>query len=148
MQTVILEDDYKKFIDYSVAHQAMNVHHPIQVEVIDEKFNEDFMRLGHKLCEYERVEELSGMARRESKLKFDEVIHKAPTAIKCGMKINHYPTWKINPWEQWEDGYIEFFIRMDGLTGGNEIFIWQDIRMKHLPKILKTFAYKLEYWKI
>ena len=81
-------------------------------------------------------------------LKFDEVIHKAETAIKCGMKINHYPTWKINPWEQWEDGYIEFFIRMDGLTGGNEIFIWQDIRMKHLPKILKTFAYKLEYWKI
>jgi hypothetical protein len=106
------------------------------------------MRLGHKLCEYERVEELSGMARRESKLKFEEVIHNAPTAIKCGMKINHYPTWKINPWEQWEGGFIEFFIRMDGLTGGNEIFIWQDVRMKYLPKILKTFAYKLEYWKI
>jgi len=148
MQTVILDTDFKKLIDYSVAHQAMNVHHPLQVEVIEEKFNEDFMRFGHKICEYERVEELSGMARRESKLKFDEVIHKAPTAIKCGMKINHYPTWKINPWEQWEDGYIEFFIRMDGLTGGNEIFIWQDIRMKHLPKILKTFAYKLEYWKM
>jgi len=148
MQTVILDTDFKKLIDYSVAHQAMNVHHPLQVEVIEEKFNEDFMRFGHKICEYERVEELSGMARRESKLKFDEVIHKAPTAIKCGMKINHFPTWKINPWEQWEDGYIEFFIRMDGLTGGNEIFIWQDIRMKHLPKILKTFAYKLEYWKM
>jgi hypothetical protein len=126
----------------------MNVHHPIQVEVIDEKFNEDFMRLGHKLCEYERVEELSGFKRRSSTLKFEEVIHNAPTAIKCGMKINHYPSWKINPWEQWEDGYIEFFIRMDGLTGGNEIFIWQDIRMKYLKKILKEFAFKLEYWRM
>ena len=36
MQTVILDTDFKKLIDYSVAHQAMNVHHPLQVEIIDE----------------------------------------------------------------------------------------------------------------
>ena len=148
MQIVILDDDIQKFIDYSVAYQAMNIYNPVQVEVIDEKFYDDFMKFGHKICEYERIEELSGMARRESKLKFEEVIHKAETGIKCGMKINHYPHWKINPWEQWEDGFIEFFIRMDGVTGGNEIFIWQDVRMKYLKKILKEFAFKLEYWKI
>jgi hypothetical protein len=148
MQRVILDDEIKKFIDYSIAYQAMNTYNPVQIEVIDEKFNEDFMKLGHKLCEYERVEELSGLQRRSSTLKFEEVIHKSETAIKCGMKINHYPHWKINLWEQWEDGFIEFFIRMDGLTGGNEIFIWQDVRMKYLKKILKEFAFKLEYWKI
>ena len=148
MQRVILDDNYKAFRDYSVAYQAMNTYNPVQVEVIDEKFYDDFMKFGHKICEYERVEELSGMARRPSPLKFDDVIHKAETGIKCGMKVNHYPTWKINPWEQWEDGFIEFFIRMDGPTLGNEIFIWQDVRMKYLPKIIKEFAYKLEYWKI
>ncbi len=148
MQRVLLESDYKKVIDYSKAYQAMNIYNPLQLEVVDEKFNEDFMKFCHKICEYERIEELSGMARRTSSLKFTEVIHNSPTAIKCGMKINHYPQWKSQPWEQWEDGYIESFIRMDGLTGGNEIFIWQDIRMKYLPKILKEFAYKLEYWKI
>jgi hypothetical protein len=148
MQKVILQDNYKEFIDYSVAHQAMNVHHPIQVEVIDEKFNGDFMKFGHKICDHERIEELSGWQRRPSQLKFEDVIDRAHTAIKCGMKVNHFPQWKINPWDQWEDGYIEFYIRMDGFTPGNEIFIWQDIRMKKLPKILKEFAFKLEYWKI
>ena len=148
MQKIILTDDYKGFRDYSVAYQAMNVHHPIQVNVIDEKFNEDFMRLGHKICEYERVEELSGWARRPSLEKFENVIHNAETSVACGMKVNHYPQFRMNPWEQWEDGFIEFFIRMDGNTKGNEIFIWQDIRMKHLSKIIKEFAYKLEYWKV
>lgn len=148
MKRNILDENIQEFIDYSVAHQAMNVHNPVQLNIIDEKFNEDFMKFGHKISEHERIEELSGWSRRPSKLKFEEVIHKAQTAVACGMKVNHYPTWKINPWEQWEDGYIEFFIRMDGPTSGNEIFIWQDIRMKHLKKIIKEFAYKMEYWKI
>jgi hypothetical protein len=148
MKRVILDDNAKEFLNYTVAYQAMNVHNPMQVEVIDEKFNEDFIKLGHKLCEYERIEELSGWSRRPSILKFEEVIHKAETAIKCGMKINHFPQWKIHPWEQWEDGFIEFYIRMDGLTGGNEIFIWQDVRMKHLKKIINQFAFKMEYWKM
>ena len=37
MQIVILDDEIQKFIDYSVAHQAMNIYNPVQVEVIDEK---------------------------------------------------------------------------------------------------------------
>jgi hypothetical protein len=148
MQRTILDDNYKQFIDYTLAYQAMNVHHPMQVNVTDENFYDDFMKFGHKICEYERIEELSGWSRRPSQLKFEKVIDKASTAVACGMKINHFPQWKMNPWEQWEDGFIEFFIRMDGLTGGNEIFIWQDIRMKYLKKIVNEFAFKMEYWKM
>lgn len=148
MKRVILDDDYRKFIDYSIAYQTMNVSNPIQVEIIDENFNEEFIKFGHKICEYERIEELSGFQRKSSTLKFEEVIHKASTSSKCGMKINHFPQYKMLPWEQWGNGYIEFFIRMDGITGGNEIFIWQDIPMRYLTKIIKKFAYKLEYWEI
>jgi hypothetical protein len=148
MQRVILDDNSKEFIDYTVAYQAMNVHHPMQVNVIDENFYDDFMKFGHKICEHERIEELSGWSRRPAPFKFEEVIGYANTAIACGMKINHFPQWKVNPWEQWEDGYIEFFIRMDGPTKGNEIFIWQDIRMKYLKKIVNEFAFKMEYWRM
>lgn len=147
MKTVILEDDYKSFLNFSMSQQAMMPQNPVQVNIIDKKFNEDFMKLGHKICDHERIEELSGFARRPSPYRFDEVIYNAENSTACGMKVNHFPYWRIHPWEQWEDGFIEFFIRMEGPTNGNEIFIWQNIRMKYLKKIIEQFAFKMEYWK-
>lgn len=147
METKIVTNP-KELFDYSIAYQAMNPHHPIQVETIDPSINEEFMDYCHNLCEIEKVEELSGWARKPSSLKFEDVISKAPTAIKCGMKINHFPQWKIDDWEKWENGYIQVYIRMDSDVKGNEWFVWQYIRMNHLDTILNQFVDRLEYFYI
>jgi hypothetical protein len=148
METKIVTD-IEEVINYSLSYQAMNPHHQLQIEVINKEDNSEFLTFCHSIAEIEFVDELSGFQRKRSNtLKFEDVIGKAPTGIKCGMKVNHFPQYKIDNWEKWEDGYIQVYIRMDSNVKGNEWFIWQYIRMKHLPEILNQFQDKLEYFYI
>ncbi len=138
----------EKFINYTLSYQTFNPYHPVQVDVIDPQYYEEFLELCHSLQEYEFIDELSGgWARKRSKtLKFEDVIHKADTGIKCGMTVIHSPQYNMEFWENWEGGYIECFIRMDSDTKGNEWFIWQYIRMNHLNQIVEKMGDKLSYF--
>jgi hypothetical protein len=141
-------DEPKELINYSYAYQIRNLHHPVQVDVINEKDYREFLTFCHALAEYEFIDELSGggARKRSSTLKFEDVIHKSDTGIRCGMKINHFPQYRMDIWETWQGGYIECFIRMDSETKGNEWFIWQYIRMNHLETILKRFPTRLSWF--
>jgi hypothetical protein len=148
METKIVTD-IEEVINYSLSYQAMDTHNPIQIEVIEKSDYKEFLEFCHQLAEYEYIDELSGIQRKRSNtLKFEDVINKAPTGIKCGMKVNHFPQWKIEEFEKWPDGYIQAYIRMDSNVKGNEWFIWQYIRMNHLEEILTKFQDKLEYFYI
>ena len=149
METKIVTD-IEEVINYSLSYQAMNPHHPIQIEVIEKSEYKEFLEFCHQLAEYEFIDELSGgfSRKRSNTLKFKDVINNSPTGLKCGMKVNHFPQWKIEEFEKWSDGYIQAFIRMDSNVKGNEWFIWQYIRMNHLEEILTKFQDKLEYFYI
>jgi len=147
METKIVTD-IEEVINYSLSYQAMNPHHPIQIEVIEKSEYKEFLEFCHQLAEYEFIDELSGFQRKRSTtLKFVDVIDKATTG-KCGMKVNHFPQYKMEEFEKWTDGYIQVYIRMDSDVKGNEWFIWQYIRMNHLKEILTKFQDKLEYFYI
>ena len=141
-------NDVEEAINYSLSYQALNQHHPIQIEVINPEDYQEFLTFCHNLAEIEQIDELSGWSRKRSDKKFEDVIHKAPTGLKTGMKINHFPQYRIDEWEKWPDGYIQSYIRMDSDVKGNEWFIWQYIRMSHLEEILNKFQGKLEYFYI
>lgn len=147
METKIV-NDVEEVINYSKSYQALNPHHPIQLEVIDKQDYTEFLTFCHNLAEIEHIDELSGWSRKRSGKKFEDIIHKAPTGLKTGMKINHFPQYRMDEWEKWPDGYIQGYIRMDSDVKGNELFIWQYIRMNHLEEILTKFQGKLEYFYI
>jgi len=149
METKIVTDT-EEVINYSLSYQAMNPHHPIQIEVIEKSDYKEFLEFCHLLVEYEYIDELSGgfARKRSNTLKFEDVINNSPTGLKCGMKVNHFPQWKMEEFEKWPDGYIQCYIRMDSNVKGNEWFIWQYIRMNHLEEILNQFQGKLEYFYI
>lgn len=148
METKIV-NDVEEVINYSKSYQALNPHHPIQIEVMNAEDYNQFLTFCHNLSEIEYIDELSGWSRKRSdKLKFEDVIHKTPTGLKCGMKVNHFPQWRMDEWEKWPDGYIQSYIRMESDVKGNELFIWQYIKMSHLEEILNKFQGKLEYFYI
>ena len=140
-------NDIEEVIYYSKSYQTLNPHHPIQIEVINPSDYTDFITFCHNLAEIEHIDELSGWSRKRSeRLKFEDVIHKVPSAIKAGMKINHFTQYRIDEWEKWPDGYIQTYIRMDSDVKGNEWFIWQYIQMSNLENILNEFQGRLEYF--
>ena len=85
--------DIEEVINYSLSYQAMNPHHPIQIEMIEKSDYKEFLEFCHQLAEYEFIDELSGgwSRKRSNTLKFEDVINNSPTGSKCGMKVIHFP---------------------------------------------------------
>lgn len=129
--------------------QGIHHGHVMQIDLTDKKMYNEFLVYCEDLAVHSHVDELGGEGsswrRMRSDKTFDEVIHMAEFGIKCGIKINHRPLFKIQDYDQWEGGYIESFIRM-GEDVEHDYFIWQYIRMEHLRNILTKFGQILQYW--
>lgn len=99
--------------------------------------------------EFEYLKGLSGEEKKSEiekalDAKFEEIIHMAPTAIGCGIKVVKNPIGRLMNYEQWPGGYIEGYIRMDSDDPRyGEYFVWTYLRMEMLGPILERFEGKL-----
>ncbi len=119
----------------------------------------DFLKFCQPLAVYFFIDALGGPKtssdmRRETidDRSFDDVIeqinHKDSFAFS-GMKIFHKSSFSISPWEKWENGYIEIFLRTNAKTDTdyNELFIWMYIRIEHLEVILDNAKEYIRYFE-
>jgi hypothetical protein len=143
-------DDVIKDINYI---SDLDRYQQMQIITIDETSNIQFMEYLNSISEFTYIDAIGGKSSPQSfrryninnEVSFKEVIHMAPTGIKCGIKIVKYPLSKLTNWDKWEGGYIEGFIRMDSDDNRwNEIFIWEYIKMDKLKGILTKFQSELE----
>jgi hypothetical protein len=101
----------------------------------------------HKRIDYLDCSEYSG--RRATNLVLGDIkdYYTSPS-YACGIKIIHRPVMYVHPWDKWEDGHIEGFIRFSKNGMGNDYFVWTYIRMEKLMDIIKTFKSSLCIWDI
>lgn len=129
-------------IDLINHNSIVDKYYQPQIEIIDKTKNADFLIFCDKLSDFTFVDELGGKSytrRYRIDKNLNDVIHKADTGISCGIKVIKNPLIKLSEWEEWEDGYIEGFIRMDSDIKGIEWFVWQYIKMSKLSIILNEF---------
>ena len=83
METKIVTDT-EEVINYSLSYQAMNPHHPIQIEVIEKSDYKEFLEFCHQLAEYEYIDELSGgfARKRSNTLKFEDTLFPYTTLFR------------------------------------------------------------------
>jgi len=120
-----------------------------QINILDANKMRYFLEFCEKLSMYSYVDELGGIPPNHKKSDFvrryridkelKDIIHNAHTSIVCGLKIVKNPLSRISYWEEWKDGYIEVFARMDGDKKGVDWFSWQYIRISNLKIILEKF---------
>ena len=139
----------KKIDDYS----DRNRYWPIQIETVDNSFNEEMQRYLWDIAEIKDIDAIGGTeapkgARRyciTDKVGFEDVIHMAPTGMACGIKVDKYPIGSLMEYQNWPGGYIEGFIRMESDDPRfGEYFIWTYIKMERLKEILEKFEGKIE----
>lgn len=133
-------------------------HYVSQINVINRSIFKEFMKFCNKLAEKQIIDELGGIPEGETKrefirrypinIPFETVIENAETGTVCGIKIVPNPTIKMNDYENWDGGYIEAFIRMNGNEDYVDWFVWQYIKIKHLKTILNKFKDNLIILKI
>lgn len=152
MKSITVSDDIidvtiQRTMDFEARHGST-----LQIDITDKNMNEPFLRRLHELAEITRIDALGGskapdnFRRYEVDKKFEDVIQHAHTGIKTGIKVCHRPMMKFREWEQWPDGYIEGFTRMDGDKEHHEYFIWTYIKMENLHTILEEFKDELKYY--
>ena len=124
-----------------------------QVATRDNSYNEEFIKYLWEIADIKDIHALGGTEATEGirrysindKVEFRDIIHMAPTAIVCGIKIVKYPLGTIMEYQNWPGGYIEGFIRMDSDDPRfGQYFIWTYIKIEKLMDILNRFVNKLQ----
>lgn len=126
---------------------------PPQLDTIDNSINAEFITYLWSIADIKRIDALGGTESKSGFRRYDisdlvkieDIIHMAPTGLAAGIKVTKYPLSKIMSYDEWENGYIEGFIRMnsDNRRFG-EYFIWTYIKMDKLRDILEKYGDKLE----
>lgn len=153
-ENVLLSDIESLETEIWKYHLHYGQHQCPQINTISNEYNADFLRHCKKFSYKTYVDGLGGNSKYAKghyrrypipDLGLEDVIHNSHTAIGgCGIKLVYYPLSKFTEWDNWPDGYIEGFIRMDGNPPeSNEWFVWQYIPMKHLNEIIEPFKDKL-----
>lgn len=149
-------ENSKKSFDFGDNH----IYSGIQLNVEDSSPEKiiDFLSFCKPLTEHLFIDALGGpktssFMRRETieDRSFEDVkkqINNEGSFIFSGMKIFHKSSYSISPWEKWDDGYIEIFLRTDAKTDPdyNELFIWMYIRIMHLEDILNQAKEYIRYF--
>lgn len=143
-----IENLQEYFEDLEKRHSPY--HYNPQIEIMDSKYNADFLNHCEQFSSYTYVDGLGGKGKSGFSRhnipgkKLQDVIHMAETGIACGIKIVANPIMKVQPYEKWENGYIEGFIRMDADDGEtHEWLVWQYIQMEKLDDVINPFRDKL-----
>lgn len=137
----VTKDSIDEAIERSIDFSKRYYGNSIQFETIDDKYNKEFLEYCMNISYNCIKQEMKGFSRGETDKSYDYILDKSSDALKCGMKTIHNPISKIYEWEDWEDGYIQAFVRTSG-----DYFIWCIIKMDKLRDILEKFSGKLKYW--
>lgn len=134
--------DVPEFIEMTKEYQIQNPYRQVQSDISNNSHAKEFIKY---LCDISDVifcDELYSFKRNRTEKTYQEIIEmiKPENVSKTGIKINHYPMFKIFDHEKWEGGYIEGFIRIYGHT---DYFIRTYSKMNNLEKLLKKFKNKL-----
>lgn len=135
----------QKSLDFNARYRT-----GLQLNTVKPSYNAKILEKLHNISDFEFVDAIGGskapdgVRRYRANKTFDDVIQYAETGIVCGIKIVHSPLMKIHEWDNWEGGYIEGFIRMDGDIEHSEYFIWSYTRMSKLRELLEEFQHCLK----
>jgi hypothetical protein len=151
-------DNPREIVNNIKSNSKVRSYYTAQINVVDKNLFKEFTKFCNNLAKKQIIDELGGVPEGESKrefirrysvnIPFEVAVENAETGIACGIKIVPNPTIKMNDYENWDGGYIESFIRMDGNESYTDWFIWQYIEMKHLETILSKFKDDLIILKI
>lgn len=135
------------YINYSKLLNKNDKYANIQVNIENRKDDREFTEFLVSIADIVKPQELISIARQETTLSVDDILSKTneKTSLLAGIKIVHYTWVKLHDYENWEDGYIEGFLRISE-KNEPDYFIWTYIRMEHLKDILTTFQNKLVYY--
>lgn len=150
-------DGFRESVDYTLAminaEADIDRYQTPQLNTIDDEYNEEFIKYLWEIADIRRIDSIGGTEaepgmRRYSidgKVEFGDIVHMAPTAIACGIKVCKYPMGSYIEYQTWPGGYIEGFIRMDSDDPRfGEYFVWTYIRMEKLRDILEKFENKIK----
>lgn len=140
-------ENIDSFIQHTLDYQAINPMASVQCDIGDSKNDKEFVKYLCGIADVIIPQELTGMRREETDLTHEDIIEliTPKNSLKSGIKINHKPYWKIREWEEWEEGYIEGFIRICP-RDKPDYFIWTYIKMDHLRPLLEKWKDKLHYY--
>ena len=150
-------DGFRESVDYTLAlvnaEADMDRYQTPQMNTVKEEYNEEFLRYLWEIAEIRRIDSIGGTGaepgmRRyciDGKVDFEDVVHMAPTAIACGIKVCKYPMGSYMEYQTWPGGYIEGFIRMDSDDPRfGEYIVWTYIKMDKLRDIIEKFENKIK----
>ena len=150
-------DGFRESVDYTLAlvnaEADMDRYQTPQMNTVKEEYNEEFLRYLWEIAEIRRIDSIGGTEaepgmRRyciDGKVDFEDLVHMAPTAIACGIKVCKYPMGSYMEYQTWPGGYIEGFIRMDSDDPRfGEYIVWTYIKMDKLRDIIEKFENKIK----
>lgn len=112
---------------------------------IDLKYNHlarEFMEHLISLADIVLRDELRSVHRTSTDKSVEWILNKIDhedDLIPPGIKIVHNSRFTMAAYQQWEDGYIEGFLRIFGGLKNPDYFIWTYIRIKHLEEVIEKW---------
>lgn len=135
---------------------AATFNHRLQFIVIDKFDYKEFTQYCNNIAEYVVIDTFKSvteefnnrrrLVRTKTSRTFEEFIDVLDNAKTCGIKVYLNSVGSIFDLEYWENGYVEQYVNV--ILNGEEFIIWQRIKGEHLESILKTFRFRLSYFKL
>lgn len=150
--------DYTEFelgriIEYNLGKRSRDIRFNVQLNVTDNSRFKEFIEYLHQLQEYEWVDQIdykkpNYFGREKTDLPVDHIYPFLDTGLSCGIKAEPTAIMQVHPWEKWENGFIEGFIRVNDAEPNIEYYYWCYIRMGYLNDIVSKFKDCMEMWDL
>lgn len=136
--TIPVNKNINKILNYIDLVSIKDKHQQPQFSFENSEKKAEFLKFIDEIADYTFIDELKGIARESTNLNIKDIIHNVYDSW-LGIKVVKNPISKFSPWENWNDGYVEGYCRMDGNDINHDWFVFCYIKMNKLKEILEKY---------